>query len=289
MGKAVIRRAGVEDTEKILAMLLEMDSYDYLQHVWPVWIRDSETVELVAMVEGRTAGCIHGRLSNGQDAWLQGLRVRTDFRRRKIATSLITTLEGELCGKGARTVFATISPFNQPSLSTFARLNWKVVFSVVRRRWSAESVLSVVRNRLSEDRSLLNLHEISRLVRQSGILASRRATSFFKRVYFSMTDEFLQEALAASAVRANTLHAVAILAPELLENKGLWVTALSGTMPALTSLIINLAAEGARDGLDLVVDGSDEAEPRALLDSLGFATAGKDGQFVVVKKELLFP
>jgi N-acetylglutamate synthase-like GNAT family acetyltransferase len=214
MGKAVIRRAGVEDTEKILAMLLEMDSYDYLQHVWPVWIRDSETVELVAVVEGRIAGCIHGRLSNGQNGWAQGLRVRADLRRRGIATSLITTVERELCGKGARTVFATISRFNQPSLSTVAKLNWKVVFSVVRRRWNAESVLSVVRNRSSEDRSLLNLHKISRLVRQSGIFASRKAAAFFKRVYFSMSDEFLQEAVVAGVIRTNASPAaVAILDP----------------------------------------------------------------------------
>lgn len=291
MDKAVIRRAGVEDTEEILAMLREMDSNDYLQYAWPIWIRDSEAVELVAVVEeGRIAGCIHGRLSNGQNGWAQGLRVRADLRRRGIATSLIANLERELCGKGARTVFATISRFNQPSLATVAKLNWKVVLSVIRRRLDAGSVRSVVKNHSSENRSLPDLHEISRIVRQGGILASRRATAFFKRVYFSMTDEFLQGALAAGVVRTNVFPAaLAILDPEPAENEGLWVIALSGPVSGLTPLFVNLAAEAARNELDLIVDGSDEPEIQAVLDDLGFATAGKGEQFVVVKKELLFP
>lgn len=288
MDKTVIRRSRKEDTEKILAMLLEMDSSDYLQKIWPVWMQDADNVQLVAMIDGRIAGCIHGRLSAGQDAWAQGLRVRADLRRRSIATYLITALEEELRRKGAHTVFATISKFNNPSLSTVGKLNWKVALTVIRRRLKTDPQRAADPRRPSLNLPEISRPEILRIVRLSGVLASRRAASFFKRIYFSTAEGFLKEAMAAGLVKTNASPAAfAILDPEPAEDKGLWVIALSGPPSGLTPLLINLAEEAARNELDLVVDSPDDPVIQAVLDDLSFAPAGKDGQFVVVKKELL--
>jgi hypothetical protein len=64
LDKGVIRRAWIGDTEEILAMLLEMDNSDYVQKIWPAWMRDTENVQLVALVDGRIAGCA-GRRFHG--------------------------------------------------------------------------------------------------------------------------------------------------------------------------------------------------------------------------------
>lgn len=283
MDKTVIRRSRKEDTEEILAMLLEMDSGDYLQKIWPVWMQDADNVQLVDMIDGRIAGCIHGRLSAGQDAWAQGLRVRADLRRRSIATSLLKALEEELRRKGAQTVYATISRFNIPSQSTVGKLNWETVLTVIRRRLKMKSQPPE-----NPHWSPLDPKEILKIVHMSGMPASRKAFAFFKRVYFSMTEGFLKEVIAAGLVRANTYPpAVAILDPDPEENKGLWVISLSGQPSGMTFLLINLEAEAARHNLDLIVDSPNDPGIQDVLDALGFAPAGEDGQFVVVKKELL--
>lgn len=290
MDKAVIRRSRNEDTEEIMAMLLEMDSSDYLQETWPDWMKDTEDIQMTALVGGRIAGCVHGRISAGQDAWAQGLRVRADFRRRGIATSLITDLEEELRRKGARTVFATISRFNQPSLATVAGLNWKIFFPIIRRRLKTGSrrLAFFPQQHVASHRPSPDLHAVQRIVRLSGVPASRRAAAFFKRVYFSMTEEFLREALVSGVVRANTSPAaVAVLDPEPTENKGLWVVALAGAVSGLLGLIGDLAAEAACKELDLVADSPDDPEIQAVLDDLGFVPPGTDEQFMVVEKDLL--
>jgi len=288
MDNAVIRHAGIEDTEQILAMVREMNISDYLHEIWPVWVQNTSAVHLVTMVEGRIAGCIHGRLSAGQDAWAQGLRVTTGLRHRGIATSLLTALEEELRRKGARTIFATISRFNHLSLMTVAKLEWEVAFSIIRRRLKIDSLQAAVKKVPCGNQPLLDLREISRIVRLSGVLASRRATAFFKRVYFSMTQEFLREALVADVVRTNDFPAaVAILDPDPAEDKGLWVITLSGAPSGMAPLFINLAAEAAQNQIDLIVDSPDDPEIQAVLDDLGFEPAGKDGRFVVVRKELV--
>jgi N-acetylglutamate synthase-like GNAT family acetyltransferase len=296
MDKAVIRRAGTEDTEEIRAMVREMDSSDYLQETWKVWMQGAETVQLVALVDGRIAGCVHGRFSAGQSAWAQGLRIRTDCRRLGVATSLMTALEEELRREGARTVFATISRFNQPSLATVARRNWKIVLSVIRRRLNSNSPQSVVKNlplgrpagEALAHRPSLDFPEISRVIRPGGFPASRRAATFFRRVYFPMTEEFLREALAAGVVKTNAFPAaVAILDPELSENKELWVIAISGAPSGLALLFTDLALEAAQNEFAFVVDSPDDPEIQALLDDLGFSPAKKDGQFIVAEKKLL--
>jgi N-acetylglutamate synthase-like GNAT family acetyltransferase len=288
MDEAIIRHAGIEDTEKIMAMVREMDTSDYLQEIWPTWVQNKRAVNLVTLVGGHIAACLHGRMSAGQDAWAQGLRVTTGLRRRGIATSLLTALEEELRRKGARNIFATISRFNPLSLATVTKLDWKVAYSIIRRRLKMDSSQSAVKILSLENQPSLDLCEICRIVCLSGVLASRRTTAFFRRMYSTMTEEFLREALATHVVRTNTFpEAVAILNKEPAENRGLWVIALSGAPSGMVPLLINLTAEAGQAELDLVVDSSDDPEIQAVLDDLGFEPAGKDGQFIVVKKELL--
>ncbi len=285
MSRTVVRPAMHGDMEEILSMVREMDNGDYLLEAWKVWMQDRESVQLVALVDGHIAGCVHGRFSDGTDAWAQGLRVRPDLRRRGIATYLMTALEEELLRNGARTAFATIGRFNHPSLATVARLHWKTALSVIRRRLPLGAPQSGVMN-LSAG-ATMDLAEIFGSLRLSGFPASRKANTFFKRVYFSMTEEFLNEALARNSIKTVLPAAAAVLDPEPPEKDEMWVIAFAGQLNGLTPLFTNLAMEAAQKKCDLVVDSPDTAEIQALLDDLGFAHAGQEHQFTVVSKKLL--
>lgn len=288
--KAVIRPARREDTEELMAMLHEMDSGDYLQETWPVWMKEKENVQIVALVGGRIAGCIHGRISAGEDAWAQGVRVSSDLRRRGIATQLILSLEEELRGNGAKNVFAVISRFNRASLATIAGLNWKIIFPVNRRRLkSVVSEFTIDTEGKISNGSSDEISEINKLMCMKGMPASRRAAAFFKRVYFSMTEDFLSASQSSGLLRTNTLpRAFAVLDADPYENEEFWVIALAGAVKGLLSIFESMKAEAGRKGFDIIVDSPREPEVQALLDHLGFMPSGINEQFMVVKKQLFF-
>lgn len=315
----IIRRAQGKDKEEILALIYGLNKNDYLCETWPLWMSEPDNLQLVAIVKDQIAGCVHGRMTAGSDAWAQGMRVRADFRRRGIATSLLSALENELYMLGAETVFAVIGRFNQPSLSTVAKLEWEIALPVVRRSLNNETLHLIAKDRSTKTprmRSIAGRQSIllsspprknrgpggnhsypsflsadilglSRITRVSGALASRKATAFFGRIYSSMTDEFLSEALAKNLLRINEYPpAVAFLDQQTDENKELWVIALSGYLSGLTPLLHSLAAEAAKGDLPLVVDSPADPDMQILLDCLGFAPSKKEGQYVVVKKIL---
>jgi N-acetylglutamate synthase-like GNAT family acetyltransferase len=288
--KAVIRPARHEDTEELMAMLHEMDSGDYLQETWPVWMKGKENLQIVALVGGRIAGCIHGRISAGEDAWAQGIRVSSDLRRRGIATQLIMSLEEELRGKGAKTVFGVISRFNRASLATVAGLKWEIIFPVNRRRLKTvvSGCISDSEGKIS-NRSSTEISEINRLMCMKGVPASRGAAAFFKRIYFSMTEDFLSASHSSGLLRTNTLpQAVAVLDAEPYKNKEFWVIALAGAVTGLLSIFESMKEEAGRKGLDIIVDSPQDPAVQALLDYIGFMPSGINEQYMVVKKYLIF-
>jgi ribosomal-protein-alanine N-acetyltransferase len=65
------------------------DGWDYVPDVWEDWL--GEGVALVAEVDGRPVGTVHG-VTRGDEAWIEGLRVDDEHRREGVGTALVDTV-----------------------------------------------------------------------------------------------------------------------------------------------------------------------------------------------------
>lgn len=66
---------------------------DYLPDAWAGWARSRRGDLLVAEIEGKVVGTAHLRYLENKEAWLEGVRVRHEFRQRGIASILLQALE----------------------------------------------------------------------------------------------------------------------------------------------------------------------------------------------------
>lgn len=62
---------------------------DYLPRAWPGWVSSRRGQLLVAELDGLVVGTIHVQSLGEGEAWLEGVRVRPEFRGRGIASQMI--------------------------------------------------------------------------------------------------------------------------------------------------------------------------------------------------------
>ena len=55
----VVRGATAADTAAVQALCKLLDPDDYVPDAWPMWLRMTDGINLVAEVEGRIVGCGH--------------------------------------------------------------------------------------------------------------------------------------------------------------------------------------------------------------------------------------
>lgn len=84
-----IRSARSEDKDAILAFCKNTFSWgDYIPERWDDWLHGTRGQLLVAELGGQQVGLMHVQLLEDGAAWIEGVRVHPDFRRRGIATAL---------------------------------------------------------------------------------------------------------------------------------------------------------------------------------------------------------
>mgnify|MGYP000055985569 CR=1 FL=1 len=83
-----IREAKLEDKEKIIEFLREINPNDYIFNVLDFWLKDESGKVLVAEHEGKIVAMNHFYQQNKESGWLEGARVHKDYRGRGIATML---------------------------------------------------------------------------------------------------------------------------------------------------------------------------------------------------------
>lgn len=88
--KIRIRRGKLADLAQVKTFTSDTFSWgDYLPDAWTNWVRSKRGVLLVAESERSIVGTLHVRYLEHREAWLEGVRVRHDFRQRGIASILI--------------------------------------------------------------------------------------------------------------------------------------------------------------------------------------------------------
>ncbi len=101
----VLRPALPEDREAIVAFTQETFPWgDYIDRVFDDWLARPDGLTLVAEVHGRAVGLARASLLSPTEAWVQGLRVHPEHRRRRLGYALLNRLAEWAAGQGARVI-----------------------------------------------------------------------------------------------------------------------------------------------------------------------------------------
>ncbi|MEO9295679.1 MAG: GNAT family N-acetyltransferase [Nitrososphaera sp.] len=85
-----IRAAKRQDKRQVLAFCRDTFSWgDYIDRVWDMWFSDRSGRLLVAEHKSSKVAVSHVSICPGKTAWLEGVRVRPDFRRSGVASALL--------------------------------------------------------------------------------------------------------------------------------------------------------------------------------------------------------
>lgn len=84
-----IRAAHADDLREVRQLCARIWSDDYVPRVFRQWARDRRGRCWVAVEDGQVVAVAKLTISSSREAWLHGLRVDPDYRRRGIATALL--------------------------------------------------------------------------------------------------------------------------------------------------------------------------------------------------------
>ena len=281
MKSLLIRKATHEDNEAIKALCFTDNPKDFVPGIWPVWLAGTQTSNLVAVADGRIIGCVYGEIMAGHDAWAQGLRIHSDFRKRGIGTKLLMALENDLFHMGGKDIYANISAFNEASLAAVFKLKWVIDTHFIRRQIKPAGGSQTQPVRFSHDKIL-------KLIYDTPVLASCKKVAYFQRAYFSMNNHYIDQAIRENAIRVSPDgRAYAITDLETDPAEKIWVVGLTGETPGMQWLIKSYIQDAGCRGAELFIDSTNSSPLQSLMDELQFLPADKDTNYVVVRKRLV--
>ena len=146
-----IRAGRQSDKEKILSFCIDTFNWgDYIDKVWDYWYRDKNGwLYVVEDDKGDSVAMSHVALCpGGKSAWLQGIRVRPDYRRSKVATRLIDKMLGHSVRMGAREASAIVAVENAASQHMMEKNGFAAI-----SQWSHHST----RDRIKREKSSARL------------------------------------------------------------------------------------------------------------------------------------
>ncbi len=118
-----IRLARMEDWSGARDFCMDTFSWgDYIEQVWESWVRGGNL--MVCENDGFVLGIGHVAVT-GQDAWVEGIRVRPSARRRGIGSALLARAEEAAAASGATYARAAIESDNAKSLALFGAAGYR--------------------------------------------------------------------------------------------------------------------------------------------------------------------
>jgi ribosomal protein S18 acetylase RimI-like enzyme len=126
------RPAREDDRDAVLAFCARTwDDGDYIQYVWEDWLQDASGALLVATLAGRPVGVAHLRMMSPDEAWIEGVRVDPEARRRGVARVLISRTLVTAHERGATVARYFTSSDNVASQQLFDRFGFTRVAEVL--------------------------------------------------------------------------------------------------------------------------------------------------------------
>ncbi|HSL13210.1 MAG TPA: GNAT family N-acetyltransferase [Nitrososphaeraceae archaeon] len=134
------RVATVHDKDYVLDFCKNTFSWgDYIDRVWDIWIREPDSILLVAVVKEnnieKPIAISHGILIPEKIGWIEGIRVDPKYRYQKLATNMSLHILDYARKNGALYSSAIVSINNEPSKGLMKKLGFKVI-----SKWSYLSI-----------------------------------------------------------------------------------------------------------------------------------------------------
>ena len=134
------RIATVHDKDYVLDFCKNTFSWgDYIDRVWDIWIREPDSILLVAVVKEnnieKPIAISHGILIPEKIGWIEGIRVDPKYRSQKLATNMSLHILDYARKNGALYSSAIVSINNEPSKGLMKKLGFKVI-----SKWSYLSI-----------------------------------------------------------------------------------------------------------------------------------------------------
>ena len=119
-----IRRAVTSDKQQILAFCQNTFSWgDYIHEVYDSWIDEGDLV--IFEEDGIPIAICHGvTYSEEEMLWIEGIRVRSDYRRSGLAEKLVSYIENNAKNSGIKHSAMLIESQNQPSLNLAKKIGY---------------------------------------------------------------------------------------------------------------------------------------------------------------------
>jgi ribosomal protein S18 acetylase RimI-like enzyme len=138
------RVATVDDKDYVLDFCKNTFSWgDYIDRVWDIWIREPNSIFLVAVVNEnnieKPIAISHGILIPEKIGWIEGIRVDPKYRSRKLATNMSLHILEYARKNGALYSSAIVSIKNEASKGLMEKLGFKVI-----SKWSYLSIKPIV-------------------------------------------------------------------------------------------------------------------------------------------------
>jgi ribosomal protein S18 acetylase RimI-like enzyme len=138
------RVATVHDKDYVLDLCKNTFSWgDYIDRVWDIWIREPDSIFLVAVVNEnnieKPVAISHAILIPEKIGWIEGIRVDPKYRSQKLATNMSLHILDYARKNGALYSSAIVSIKNEASKGLMEKLGFKVIST-----WSYLSIKPIV-------------------------------------------------------------------------------------------------------------------------------------------------
>lgn len=138
------RVATVHDKDYVLDLCKNTFSWgDYIDRVWDIWIREPDSILLVAVVNEnnieKPVAISHAILIPEKIGWIEGIRVDPKYRSQKLATNISLHMLDYARKNGAVYSSAIVSINNEASKGLMEKLGFKVIST-----WSYLSIKPIV-------------------------------------------------------------------------------------------------------------------------------------------------
>ena len=137
------RVATLYDKDYVLDLCKNTFSWgDYIDRVWDIWIREPNSIFLVAVNENnieKPIAIAHGIIIPEKIVWIEGIRVDPKYRSQKLATNMSLHILDYARKKGALYSSAIVSLNNDASKGLMEKLGFKMI-----SKWTYISIKPIV-------------------------------------------------------------------------------------------------------------------------------------------------
>ena len=272
-----VRFARTEDKGAVVAFCQNTFSWgDYITSVYDDWLNDRAGKFLVATIDQQPVGIAHVAFLGNEVAWMEGMRVHPDYRRRGIGTELDRIGRQVARENGCRAAHLVTSMKNIPAQRSLDMEGYHRTAQF--NDWEAESkseVFSSVRVATERDLAAIQL-----IWDKSEIRRASRAVIPNQHWHWKELDPArLRKKIAAGEVRLAN-QGFAIVTPSDQDDwNGLIIYALAGNELAMFELALGVRGEAAYRGYAHVeANLADYAPLNAVLQHAGYRIDG--GQYL---------